>query len=102
MVVEVGNFLALDLGGTNFRVLLIKLDGGEVTMQSTIYMIPEAIMTGTGAQVSSPYLVTQYLQKIGFFVMDYFHTISTQQNLSLRLYTGISTHFSFIKTTVKA
>ena len=51
LFVESGNYLALDLGGTNFRVLLIRLNGGQVEMQSTIYMIPEVIMTGTGLQV---------------------------------------------------
>lgn len=50
---ENGNFLALDLGGTNFRVLLINLNGQEVTMESKIYLIPQHIMTGTGEQVSS-------------------------------------------------
>lgn len=51
--VENGNFLALDLGGTNFRVLLINLNGQEVTMESKIYLIPQHIMTGTGEQVGS-------------------------------------------------
>ncbi|VDK77887.1 unnamed protein product [Litomosoides sigmodontis] len=46
---EVGNFLALDLGGTNFRVLLIKLDGRNAEMTGTIFRIPENIMRGTGA-----------------------------------------------------
>lgn len=50
---ENGNFLALDLGGTNFRVLLINLNGQEVTMESKIYLIPQHIMTGTGEQVGS-------------------------------------------------
>ena len=49
---ENGNFLALDLGGTNFRVLLINLNGQEVTMESKIYLIPQHIMTGTGEHVS--------------------------------------------------
>ena len=50
---ENGNFLALDLGGTNFRVLLINLNGQEVTMESKIYLIPQHIMTGTGEHVSN-------------------------------------------------
>lgn len=50
---ENGNFLALDLGGTNFRVLLINLNGQEVTMESKIYLIPQHIMTGTGEHVGS-------------------------------------------------
>lgn len=48
---EVGNFLALDLGGTNFRVLLIKLDGRNAEMTGTIFRIPENIMRGTGTAV---------------------------------------------------
>lgn len=45
---ESGNFLALDLGGTNFRVLLIKLADGKSEMASKIYRIPHEIMVGTG------------------------------------------------------
>ncbi|XP_041370914.1 hexokinase-1-like isoform X2 [Gigantopelta aegis] len=48
---EIGDFLALDLGGTNFRVLLISLQGQEVKMQSKIYLIPQHIMLGTGVQL---------------------------------------------------
>jgi hexokinase len=49
---EKGKFLALDLGGTNFRVLLIHLKGdSEFEMQSKIYAIPQSIMIGSGAQL---------------------------------------------------
>jgi len=49
---ERGKFLALDLGGTNFRVLLIHLKGdSEFEMQSKIYAIPQSIMIGTGSQL---------------------------------------------------
>lgn len=48
---EKGNFLALDLGGTNFRVLLIKLDGAQFEMDNEIYAIPQEIMLGTGQQL---------------------------------------------------
>ncbi|GFR76994.1 phosphotransferase [Elysia marginata] len=48
---ENGDFLALDLGGTNFRVLLINLNGQEVTMESKIYIIPQHIMLGSGDQL---------------------------------------------------
>jgi hexokinase len=42
----------LDLGGTNFRVLLIHLKGdGEFEMQSKIYAIPQSIMIGSGTQL---------------------------------------------------
>ena len=42
---EKGNFLALDLGGTNFRVLLISIDSGEVKMESDIYPLEQSVMT---------------------------------------------------------
>lgn len=51
--VEVGDFLALDLGGTNFRVLLIRVNGASVEMKNTIYMVPEDVMVGSGEQVNS-------------------------------------------------
>src|SRR5262249_44957493 len=47
---ENGNFLALDLGGTNFRVLLITLRANDTRadMSSKIYRIPNSLMIGTG------------------------------------------------------
>ena len=51
---EEGEFLALDLGGTNFRILLVKIVAGEkkeITMDSQIYHISKELMTGTGTQV---------------------------------------------------
>ncbi|KIH56845.1 Hexokinase [Ancylostoma duodenale] len=45
---EVGDFLALDLGGTNFRVLLIKLKGRDAEMIGKVYEIPQSIQRGTG------------------------------------------------------
>lgn len=42
---ESGDFLALDLGGTNFRVLLISIDKGKVKMESDIYPLDQALMT---------------------------------------------------------
>lgn len=46
---ESGKFLALDLGGTNFRVLYIHLDGnGDFEQISKSYGIPTSIMVGHG------------------------------------------------------
>lgn len=51
-ILERGRFLALDLGGTNFRVLLIHLKGDDdFEMQSKIYAIPQSIMIGSGEQL---------------------------------------------------
>uniref|UniRef100_A0A8C3V8E9 Hexokinase-2 n=1 Tax=Catharus ustulatus TaxID=91951 RepID=A0A8C3V8E9_CATUS len=51
---EKGDFLALDLGGTNFRVLLVRVRNGMrrgVEMHNKIYSIPVEIMQGTGEEV---------------------------------------------------
>lgn len=48
---EHGSFLALDLGGTNFRVLLIEIDGKSSNMTSKIFRVPDNIMKGTGKAV---------------------------------------------------
>ena len=55
-VPENGDFLALDLGGTNFRVLLVKIRSGKrrtVEMHNKIYAIPIEVMQGTGEEVGS-------------------------------------------------
>ncbi|XP_066603345.1 hexokinase type 2 [Prorops nasuta] len=62
---EKGNFLALDLGGTNFRVLLITLDGQNFDMKSKIYAIPQILMLGTGNQ-----LFDHIAQCLALFVKD--------------------------------
>ncbi|NXL77986.1 HXK3 protein, partial [Leptocoma aspasia] len=48
---ERGDFLALDLGGTNFRVLVVRVTEDGITMGSEIYVIPAAIMQGTGEEL---------------------------------------------------
>jgi hexokinase len=48
---ERGEILALDLGGTNFRVLLINLEAGDIKVKSKVFLIPQSIMTGTGIQL---------------------------------------------------
>jgi len=52
---EQGEFLALDLGGSNFRVLLVKVNADgeqEVEMENQIYTIPDDVMRGSGSEVS--------------------------------------------------
>ncbi|KAM4620730.1 hexokinase-4-like [Polymixia lowei] len=51
---EKGDFLALDLGGTNFRVLrvcVVEDRRGELKVDSEICPIPPEIMSGTGEQL---------------------------------------------------
>ncbi|XP_050057486.1 hexokinase type 2 isoform X3 [Aphis gossypii] len=49
---ERGKFLALDLGGTNFRVLLIELgENNYFHMDSEIFKVPAHIQTGKGTEL---------------------------------------------------
>lgn len=49
---EDGLYLALDLGGTNFRVLLVKLQPGKKpVIESQIYKMSKDIMTGPGHEL---------------------------------------------------
>jgi len=47
---EAGHFFALDLGGTNFRVLRLTLEGGGVVgpIKQAKFKVPDAIKRGTG------------------------------------------------------
>eukprot|EP00071_Canis_lupus_P039824 XP_022273381.1 hexokinase-3 isoform X3 [Canis lupus familiaris] len=47
---ERGDFLALDLGGTNFRVLLVRVTAEGVKITNQIYSIPENVAQGSGQQ----------------------------------------------------
>lgn len=72
---ELGNYLALDLGGTNFRVLLIKLDGNKRSeMESKIYHVPHDLMVGDGVAVSYSRIIA-HGTKIKVF--DHFSFLTT-------------------------
>lgn len=64
---EQGKFLALDLGGTNFRVLSIDLDGEQFNMMNEIYEIPQSIMLGSGEQLFDHIAecLSHYLEQLG-------------------------------------
>lgn len=50
---ERGKYLALDLGGTNFRIILITLNEEHgVKNDSKIYKVPVNIQTGSGTAVN--------------------------------------------------
>ncbi|MEQ2309485.1 Hexokinase-2, partial [Ameca splendens] len=49
---EKGDFLALDLGGTNFRVLHVRvMEEEQKVLKMDICAIPQEIMLGTGEQL---------------------------------------------------
>ena len=67
---ERGKFLALDLGGTNFRVLMVQINYRDVDIQSKTYLIPQRIMLGTGTQVERHLLFnSQFAQPIFFSIL---------------------------------
>lgn len=54
VIQERGKYLAFDLGGTNFRALLVKFKKGlqqNTRLYHKIYTIPLEIMQGTGEDV---------------------------------------------------
>lgn len=48
---EEGVFLALDLGGTNFRVILVELEGSNFHMDNETYALSQELMHGAGDQL---------------------------------------------------
>ena len=50
---EAGEYLALDLGGTNFRVILISLDSSSTSIRMTAvkHAVSEELMTGPGVNL---------------------------------------------------
>ncbi|XP_078095382.1 hexokinase-2-like [Mustelus asterias] len=67
---EKGDFLALDLGGTNFRVLLVKVRSGKrrvVEMHNKIYAIPMDAMEGTGEELFDHivHCISDFLEYMG-------------------------------------
>ncbi|KAM7391502.1 hypothetical protein PAMP_022187 [Pampus punctatissimus] len=67
---EHGDFLALDLGGSNFRVLLVRVRSGkrqDVEMHHKIYNIPQETMQGTGEELFShiAYCISDFLEYMG-------------------------------------
>ncbi|MBT3181171.1 MAG: hypothetical protein HN337_01540 [Deltaproteobacteria bacterium] len=65
---ERGRYIALDLGGTNFRVLQVELAGGSKPqiIKSEKFVIPKAVMHGTGVQLFN--FIAQSIKK---FMLDY-------------------------------
>lgn len=48
---EEGDYFALDLGGTNFRLLLVNIKNSTVKVSIEIYSVSEELMRGTGEQL---------------------------------------------------
>lgn len=52
---EKGDFIALDLGGSNFRILRVKVTQDKkqpVQMESQVYETPDDIIHGSGSRVN--------------------------------------------------
>lgn len=78
---EEGKFLALDLGGTNFRVILVEVDGAQFHMDNETYSLSQDLMHGPGSQLFD-------------YIADCLHNFVVKRNLSChRLPLGFT--FSF-------
>lgn len=74
---EKGTFIALDLGGTNFRVLKVRLDGnGNARVENVErFVIPSVVMHGTGTQMFN--FIAKSIQK--FVVNNKVDTTKTKK-----------------------
>ena len=78
---EEGKFLALDLGGTNFRVILVEVEASQFHMDSEVYSLSQELMHGPGEQLFD-------------YIADCLHTFVARRKLvQLRLPLGFT--FSF-------
>lgn len=66
---EEGKFLALDLGGTNFRVILVEVDGSQFHMDNETYSLSQELMHGPGVQLFD-------------YIADCLHKFVEKRNLS--------------------
>ncbi|KAJ3067631.1 hexokinase A [Quaeritorhiza haematococci] len=65
---ETGSFLALDLGGTNFRVCEVTLEGqGRFRMRHKKYTVSEELKTGSGSKLFDFFAdaVVKFLEELG-------------------------------------
>lgn len=73
---ERGKFLALDLGGTNFRVIFVELgENNYFHMDSDIFKVPAHIQTGNGIQVIKHNCLINYLHIYWYSYVYFFLVI---------------------------
>lgn len=78
---EEGKFLALDLGGTNFRVILVELEGSQFHMDNEVFSLSQELMHGPGRELFD-------------YIADCLHRFVTKRSLNAhRLPLGFT--FSF-------
>jgi len=61
---EVGSYLALDLGGTHFRVLLVEMtgEGDEPCVTTVVHDIPAELLTTSNGQLLFDYIALKLLE----------------------------------------
>ncbi|KAJ3021879.1 hexokinase A [Thoreauomyces humboldtii] len=65
---EVGSYLALDLGGSNFRVCLVDLKGqGQASVRQSKHVVSDELKTGSGEQLFDFFAkcIGEFLQSVG-------------------------------------
>ena len=59
---EVGQILALDLGGTNFRIFLVNLNpDSRIKLTSKIFVVPQSIIMREGKHVCHSFIKASLL-----------------------------------------
>uniref|UniRef100_A0A3B3WRD4 Phosphotransferase n=1 Tax=Poecilia mexicana TaxID=48701 RepID=A0A3B3WRD4_9TELE len=79
---EQGDFLALDLGGSSFRVLLVRLKNEKkqkVDMHQKIYSIDQDTLQGTGEEVLCGVGIKQLKIILGFWFFKFQFTLKKPQ-----------------------
>lgn len=60
---ETGTYLALDLGGTHFRVLLVEMEGGKAKVTAvTVHTIPDELFVTQNGQELFDYIALKLLE----------------------------------------
>lgn len=83
-------YVALDLGGTNFRVLLINIVDDNIDMDSQIYSVPQSIMRGQGQDL---------FDLIAECMSDFIHRKGFQNQ---KIYCGFTFSFPVDQTSIKS
>ena len=66
---ENGQYLGLDLGGTNYRVVLVKFIDGQADITIQNYAIPAPVLSGPSSGVSNYISILQWYR----FTLQHFH-----------------------------
>lgn len=97
-IIENGEYLGLDLGGTNFRVVRVVMKDGEATTTTKYYNLDDKILSGPCQHVShlcylSTFTVESSLFTGGSMSMAFIGNPCPRIYVPTNVYTGTCTAF---------